>query len=90
MKSCLFSLLGYSPVKSVESQLTFGKNMSPISSGSKKISQVRNQSEAGSKNAALMLDLYFDPIDGSDIFRRNVGLLSADYMALYPRRQNSS
>jgi hypothetical protein len=32
----------------------------------------------------------FDPEDGADIFLRNVGLLSTDYTALYPRRQNSS
>jgi hypothetical protein len=34
--------------------------------------------------------LFFDPEDGSDMFIRNVGWLSTDYTALYPRRQNSS
>jgi hypothetical protein len=28
----------------------------------------------------------FDPEDGGDIFSGNVGLLSTDYTALYPRR----
>jgi hypothetical protein len=33
---------------------------------------------------------FFKPDDGGDIFLRNVGWLSVVYMALYPRRQNSS
>jgi hypothetical protein len=36
------------------------------------------------------LGLFFDPEDGGDMYLRNVGPLSADYIALYPRRQNSS
>jgi hypothetical protein len=28
----------------------------------------------------------FDPEDGADIFLRNVGVLSRDYVALCPRR----
>jgi hypothetical protein len=31
-----------------------------------------------------------NPEDGGDIFLRNVGLLSMDFTALYPRRQNSA
>jgi hypothetical protein len=30
--------------------------------------------------------LFFDPEDGGDIFFQNVGWLSTDYMALYPRK----
>jgi hypothetical protein len=40
-------------------------------------------------HAAFLLGLFFDPEDGSDMLLRNVGLLSTDYTALYPRRQNS-
>jgi hypothetical protein len=32
------------------------------------------------------LDLFFNPEDGGDMFPLNVGLLAADYTALYPRR----
>jgi hypothetical protein len=34
--------------------------------------------------------LLFSPEDGGHTFLRNVRWLSTDYMALYPRRQNSS
>jgi hypothetical protein len=37
-----------------------------------------------------LVDLFFDPEYGGYIFLRNVGWLSADYTALYPRRQYSS
>jgi hypothetical protein len=33
---------------------------------------------------------FFNPEVGDDIFLRNVGWLSVVYMALYPRRENSS
>jgi hypothetical protein len=33
---------------------------------------------------------FFSPKDGGDMFLRNVGLLSANFTALYPIRQNSS
>jgi hypothetical protein len=46
------------------------------------------QNKAGSK--AYLLGLFFDPEDGGDMFLRNVGWLSIDNTALYPRRQNSS
>jgi hypothetical protein len=35
------------------------------------------------------LDLFFD-LEGGDIFLRNVSWLSTDYMAVCPRRQDSS
>jgi hypothetical protein len=57
-------------------------------------SQTKSQHEAGSKQLLLhmgfLLGLFFDPQDGGYIFLRNVGELSTDYTALYPRRQNSS
>jgi hypothetical protein len=41
-------------------------------------------------HTAFLHGLFFDPEGGSDIFLRNVCWLSADYTALYPKRQNSS
>jgi hypothetical protein len=40
-------------------------------------------------HAGLLLGLLFDPEDGSDMLSRNVGRLSQDCTALYPRRHNS-
>jgi hypothetical protein len=37
-----------------------------------------------------LLGLFFDPEDGGEMFLRNVGRLSTDYTALYPRRYYSS
>jgi hypothetical protein len=37
-------------------------------------------------DAGYLLGLFFDPEDRDDMFLRNVGWLSTDYMALYPRR----
>jgi hypothetical protein len=37
----------------------------------------------------LGLGLFVDREGGSDMFLQNVGLLSTDYIALYPRRQSS-
>jgi hypothetical protein len=41
-------------------------------------------------HAGFLLGLFFDPEDGGDMFLLNIGSLSIDYTALYPRRQNSS
>jgi hypothetical protein len=41
-------------------------------------------------HAGFVLGLFFDPEDEGDMFLRNVGWLLTAYMALYPRRQNSS
>jgi hypothetical protein len=41
-------------------------------------------------HAGFLLGLVFDPEDGGDMLMRNVGCLSTDYTALYPRKQNSS
>jgi hypothetical protein len=41
-------------------------------------------------HAGFLLDLFFDPADGGDMYLRSIGRLSTDYTALYPRRQNSS
>jgi hypothetical protein len=40
--------------------------------------------------AGFLLGFFFDPEDGENMFLRNVGGLSTDYTALYPRRQYSS
>jgi hypothetical protein len=40
--------------------------------------------------AGFLRGLFFDPEDGGDMFLRNVGSISMDYKASYPRRQNSS
>jgi hypothetical protein len=37
-------------------------------------------------HAGFLLDLFFDPEDGCDMFFRNASLLSTDYTAIYPRR----
>jgi hypothetical protein len=34
--------------------------------------------------------LFFDPVDGINIYLQNNGRLPMRYMALYPRRRNSS
>jgi hypothetical protein len=38
----------------------------------------------------FLLGLFIDPEDGGDMSLRNVGCLSTDYAALYPRRYYSS
>jgi hypothetical protein len=38
-------------------------------------------------HTGLFLGLLFDPQDGGHMMLRNVGCLSTDYTALYPRRQ---
>jgi hypothetical protein len=41
-------------------------------------------------HAAFLLGLFFGTENGSDMFFWNVGWIWTDYMALHPRRQNSS
>jgi hypothetical protein len=41
-------------------------------------------------HAGILLGLFFDPEDGGSVFLRNVGSLSTDCEALYPRRYYSS
>jgi hypothetical protein len=68
----------------------FRRNISPPFSGSK--NELRKNSRplfATCVHAGFLLDLFFDLEDGGDMFLRNVGLLSRDYTALYPRRQYS-
>jgi hypothetical protein len=78
-----FYLLGYNVVQSVERQPTYQRNMLHPSSGLK-------SSACYLLHTGFLLGLFFDPEDGSDVFFRNVGCLSTDYTALYPRRQNST
>jgi hypothetical protein len=61
----------------------------------RKISSARNQRESRwqaellSLPPAFLLIIFFHPEDGGDMLLRNVGWLSTDYTALYPRRQYS-
>jgi hypothetical protein len=41
-------------------------------------------------HAGFLLGLFFDTENGGEMFLRNVGCLSTDYMALYPRKWYSS
>jgi hypothetical protein len=43
-------------------------------------------SKPASKQKLVCWTYFFDPEDGDDMFLRNVGLNSTDYMASYPRR----
>jgi hypothetical protein len=55
-----------------------------------KKSQARKKSESRWQvklsSAGFLLGLFFYPEDGGDMSLRNIGLLSTDYTALYPRR----
>jgi hypothetical protein len=77
-----FYFLGYNAVQTAESQPTFQKNKSPISSwlelAKQETSIKQTESNAG------------NPEYGEDIFLRNVRSLSTDYTALHPRKQNTS
>lgn len=59
------------------------------------VSHTRHQYEAGSKQMALCASCWFlawlllVSEDGGSIFVQNIGLLSANYMELYSRRQYS-
>jgi hypothetical protein len=75
-------LVGYNAVWPVESQPTFRRNLSPLSSGSKnKPSKKLAWKQAASHPASLanclhagfLLRLFFGPEDGGDNFLRNVG-----------------
>jgi hypothetical protein len=72
--------------KCAESQSRFRKNMLHSSSGLK--------SKLGFTCWLLLvgflLCILFDPEEGGDMFLRNDGTLSTEYIALYPRRYNSS
>jgi hypothetical protein len=63
------------PCSSLKVIECFRKIMSPPSSGSK-TKQCKNRIEAGSNpslpQAGFLLDLFFDPEDGGDMFLRNV------------------
>jgi hypothetical protein len=54
------------------------------------ISKTRNQREAGTTYARVLLGICIDHEDGGDMFLRTVGWFSEDYMASYPRPQDSS
>jgi hypothetical protein len=41
-------------------------------------------------HVGILLGLFFDPEDGGNMFLQNIGQLSTDYKALYPRWQSST
>jgi hypothetical protein len=51
----------------------------------RRISQANRAPLATCFHAGFLLGLFFDPEDGGDMLLRNVGRLSTDYKALYPR-----
>jgi hypothetical protein len=73
-----FCHLGHNTVQSIESQ----QNMSPTSSGSK-----NSFKQAASRT---LRGLFFNAEDGGDVFLRNIGWLSTDYIAFYPRIKTCS
>jgi hypothetical protein len=38
----------------------------------------------------ILISLFFDPEDEGDMLLQNIGWISGDYIALRPRRRNSS
>jgi hypothetical protein len=62
--------------------------------GTCRIFRVEEQAKLGSVcyllHSNFLLGSFYGPEDGGDIFLRNIGLLSMDYTALYPRCQHSS
>jgi hypothetical protein len=67
-----YYLLGYNVMYFVEIQQTFWRNMSL------KLTTCFH--------VGVLVGLFFDPKYGGDMFLQNVGWLSTDYTALYPRR----
>jgi hypothetical protein len=62
-------------VKSLESQSTFRRNVSPPFSGSKDKPRKKScikSSVSCLLNAGILLGLFFDPEDGGDMFPRKV------------------
>jgi hypothetical protein len=82
-----FYLLGYNAVWSVEIQSTFHTNMLPLFSGSKNKPSMKAGGKQSS-HASVSRGLFFEPEYGGDMFLQNVGRLSTNYTALYPRRHN--
>jgi hypothetical protein len=72
--------LGYNAMQSVESDSYLW---------ARRRSQARHQHWYLFR-AGILLVLFFNPEVGGDMFLRNVGWLSTDYTALYPKRYNSS
>jgi hypothetical protein len=67
-----YYLLGYNAVYSFENSSTFRR---------------KRGSACTYFDAGFLLVLFFGAEDGGDAFLRNVGWLSTDYTAFYPRRQ---
>jgi hypothetical protein len=66
------------------------RGTSPSSSGSKNKPFKKTATKLVARGDGFLLYLFFDLENGRDILLRNVGLLSADYTELYPRRQYSA
>jgi hypothetical protein len=82
--------LGYNTVLSAESQPMYQRNMSLPSSGSKnkpskKLAWRQVALFTTCFHAGFLLGLFFDPVDGGDMFLQNVGRFPTDNIALYTR-----
>jgi hypothetical protein len=77
-----YYLLGYNAVSeeyfaTIFSVEEYAKQQTSVKAGGKQSYML---------HADFLLGLFFDTEDGGQIFLRNVGWLSTDYRALYPRK----
>jgi hypothetical protein len=76
----------YNDVYFVEIQLAFRRNMSLQCLRIDEYVQQQIRMKQATWKDGFSLGLLLKPEDGGDVCLRNVGLLSPEYTALYPRR----